>query len=83
MLLPLEHLYVPDDHRTCREFDFPVVLSGHDHHRVDETVAGTRLLKVMQRDGIQWNSMKFNGIQWNSMEFNGKPRTGFSGVRSI
>jgi hypothetical protein len=43
--LPLQHLYVPDDHKTCREFDFPVVLSGHDHHRVDEVVEGTRLLK--------------------------------------
>jgi len=27
-VLPLQHLYVPDDHRTCREFDFPVILSG-------------------------------------------------------
>jgi len=45
MVLPLQHLYVPDDHRTCREFDFPVILSGHDHHRVDEVVEGTRLLK--------------------------------------
>ena len=43
--LPLQHLYVPDDHKTCREFDFPVILSGHDHHRVDEVVEGTRLLK--------------------------------------
>jgi 2',3'-cyclic-nucleotide 2'-phosphodiesterase (5'-nucleotidase family) len=30
-VLPLEHLYVPDDHKTCMMFDFPVVLSGHDH----------------------------------------------------
>lgn len=45
LVLPLQHTYVPDDHRTCREFDFPVVLSGHDHHRVDEVVEGTRLLK--------------------------------------
>ena len=45
MILPLQHLYVPDDHKTCREFDFPIVLSGHDHHRVDEVVTGTRLLK--------------------------------------
>ena len=43
--LSTKHLYVPDDHKTCREFDFPVVLSGHDHHRVDEVVEGTRLLK--------------------------------------
>jgi hypothetical protein len=45
LILPLQHMYVPDDHRTCREFDFPVVMSGHDHHRVDEVVEGTRLLK--------------------------------------
>jgi 2',3'-cyclic-nucleotide 2'-phosphodiesterase (5'-nucleotidase family) len=45
MVLPLEHLYVPENHRTCREFDFPVILSGHDHHRVDEIVEGTRLIK--------------------------------------
>ena len=45
VVLPLEHLYVPDDHVTCKNYDFPVVLSGHDHHRVDEVVDGTRLLK--------------------------------------
>lgn len=45
MVIPLQHMYVPDDHKTCRDFDFPVVLSGHDHHRVDEVVEGTRLLK--------------------------------------
>jgi len=44
-ILPLQHLYVPDDHVTCKNFDFPVILSGHDHHRVDEVVEGTRLLK--------------------------------------
>lgn len=45
VVIPLQHTYVPDDHRTCRELDFPIVLSGHDHHRVDEVVDGTRLLK--------------------------------------
>ena len=45
LVVPLQHTYVPDDHRTCREFDVPVILSGHDHHRVDEVVDGTRLLK--------------------------------------
>lgn len=45
LVVPLQHLYVPDDHKTCREFDFPVILSGHDHHRVDEVVAGSRLIK--------------------------------------
>ena len=45
LVVPLQHTYVPDDHRTCREFDVPVILSGHDHHKVDEVVDGTRLLK--------------------------------------
>jgi 2',3'-cyclic-nucleotide 2'-phosphodiesterase (5'-nucleotidase family) len=45
LVIPLQHMYVPDDHKTCRMFDFPVILSGHDHHRVDEHVEGTRLLK--------------------------------------
>lgn len=45
LVIPLQHMYVPDDHKTCRMFDFPVILSGHDHHRVDETIEGTRLLK--------------------------------------
>jgi hypothetical protein len=44
-IIPLQHLYVPDDHVTCKNFDFPVILSGHDHHKVDEVVEGTRLLK--------------------------------------
>ena len=45
MVLPLCHLYEYQDERTCREFDFPVVFSGHDHHRVDRVIDGTRLLK--------------------------------------
>ena len=45
LVLPLQHLYVLDNRRTCREFDFPVILGVHDHHRVDETVEGTRPLK--------------------------------------
>jgi 2',3'-cyclic-nucleotide 2'-phosphodiesterase (5'-nucleotidase family) len=45
VVVPLEHLYVPDDHITCEQFDFPVILSGHDHHKVDEMVSGTRLIK--------------------------------------
>jgi len=44
-VVPLQHFYVPDDRITCREFDVRVVLSGHDHHRVDEVCEGTRLIK--------------------------------------
>lgn len=45
LVLPLEHLYIPENIKTCQEFDFPVILSGHDHHRVDQTIHGTRLIK--------------------------------------
>ena len=48
LVVPLCHLYEFQDERTCREFDFPLVLSGHDHHVVDRVVAGTRLLKPGQ-----------------------------------
>jgi len=48
LVVPLCHLYEPQDERTCREFDFPVILSGHDHHRVDRIVNGTRILKPGQ-----------------------------------
>ena len=29
VVIPLQHTYVPDDHKTCRMYDFPVLLSGH------------------------------------------------------
>ena len=45
MVLPLCHLYEIQDERTCNEFEFPVIMSGHDHHRVDRMINGTRLLK--------------------------------------
>mmetsp|Transcript_105776 Transcript_105776/g.305993 ORF Transcript_105776/g.305993 Transcript_105776/m.305993 type:complete len:683 (-) Transcript_105776:87-2135(-) len=45
-IIPMQHTYVPDDHKTCEMFDdLPVLLSGHDHHKVDEVIHGTRLLK--------------------------------------
>jgi len=45
LVLPLQHLYEIQDQKTCEQFDFPVVLSGHDHHLVDKEINGTRLLK--------------------------------------
>ena len=45
LVVPLCHLYESQDEKTCRNFDFPVILSGHDHHIVDRFVDGTRLLK--------------------------------------
>ena len=40
LVIPLCHLYEPQDERTAREFDFPVILSGHDHHVVDKVGSG-------------------------------------------
>lgn len=40
------HLYVPEDEVTCQRFDFPLILSGHDHHVVDSLINKTRLLKA-------------------------------------
>lgn len=45
MVIPLEHMYVPENVKTCENFDFPVILSGHDHHRVDQRINNTRLIK--------------------------------------
>lgn len=46
LVVPLCHFYEPQDEITCRDFEFPLVLSGHDHHKVDRVIAGTRLVKA-------------------------------------
>ena len=45
LVLPLCHLYEDQDEKTARDFDFPLILSGHDHHIVDKVVEGTRIIK--------------------------------------
>jgi 2',3'-cyclic-nucleotide 2'-phosphodiesterase (5'-nucleotidase family) len=62
LVLPLEHLYMHENEKTCREFDFPVILSGHDHHRVDEIIEGTRLIKP----GMDGNYATVLEIVWDS-----------------
>jgi 2',3'-cyclic-nucleotide 2'-phosphodiesterase (5'-nucleotidase family) len=69
LVVPLQHLYIPDDHKTCENFDFPVVLSGHDHHRVDEVVCGTRLIKP----GMNGDYASVVEISWSSKD-NAKPK---------
>ena len=64
MVLPLCHLYEYQDEKTCREFDFPVILSGHDHHRVDRVVNGTRILKP----GMDANHAIILDLIWESSE---------------
>jgi len=66
-ILPLQHTYVPDDQKTCSMFDFPVVLSGHDHHRVDEIVDGTRLLKP----GLDAVYATMLDLSWENCEADG------------
>lgn len=64
IVIPLCHLYEPQDERTCREFDFPVILSGHDHHVVDKTVNGTRLLKP----GLDARQAFMVDVTWTTQE---------------
>ena len=45
LILPICHLYEAQDERTAAEFDFPLILGGHDHHAVDRLRHGTRILK--------------------------------------
>ena len=45
-VVPLTHQYVPQDTVTCnKDFGFPFILGGHDHHVVMEEINGTMLLK--------------------------------------
>jgi len=62
VVIPLCHLYEPQDERTCKDFDFPLILSGHDHHVVDRVVAGTRLLKA----GIDGHNAVMVDVTWSS-----------------
>ena len=69
MVLPLCHLYEIQDERTCNEFDFPVIMSGHDHHRVDRMVNGTRLLKP----GMDAHYAIVMDLIWKSKSCDGTP----------
>ena len=69
MVLPLCHLYEFQDERTCAELDVPVVLSGHDHHRVDRMVEGTRLLKP----GMDAHAAVILDLIWDTAESDNTP----------
>ncbi|KAL0485283.1 calcium-binding protein [Acrasis kona] len=62
LVIPLCHLYVPQDRVTCELFDLPLILSGHDHHVVDEVHHGTRLLKA----GADGNKAVVVNISWDN-----------------
>ena len=59
LVLPLCHLYEFQDEMTCQNFDFPVILSGHDHHVVDRHVNGTRLLGLRSQAPCIWDALCF------------------------
>ena len=69
LVVPLQHLYVNDDERTCREFDFPVILSGHDHHKVKEEISGSFLIKP----GMNGDYATVLEISWDDTDTD-KPR---------
>jgi len=62
VVVPLCHLYEPQDVRTAKEFDLPLILSGHDHHVVDRSVDGTRILKP----GLDGHKAWMIDITWPS-----------------
>ena len=49
LVVPLEHLYVHENEKTCQLYkedgSIPLILSGHDHHRIDTIIEKTRLIK--------------------------------------
>lgn len=70
VVIPLCHLYEPQDERTCKEFDFPLILSGHDHHVVDRTVDDTRLLKP----GLDAHKAWMIDVYWPSAASGKRPK---------
>ena len=64
LVIPLQHLYVNDDMKTCKEFDFPVILSGHDHHKVKEVIDGSYLIKP----GMNGDYATVLEIEWDDIE---------------
>eukprot|EP00931_Biecheleriopsis_adriatica_P064852 TRINITY_DN39534_c0_g1_i1.p1 TRINITY_DN39534_c0_g1~~TRINITY_DN39534_c0_g1_i1.p1 ORF type:complete len:619 (+),score=82.11 TRINITY_DN39534_c0_g1_i1:71-1927(+) len=76
LVVPLQHLYEKEDMRTCQEFDFPLILSGHDHHKVDKEVNGTRLLKP----GLDGHYATVLDITWDSQN-NSSPTFAWEFVR--
>ena len=69
VVLPLCHLYEFQDEKTCAQLDVPVVLSGHDHHRVDRMVEGTRLLKP----GMDAHYAVILDLTWDSAQADSTP----------
>ena len=64
------HHHNQQDLVTCKEFDFPVVLSGHDHHTVNEVHDDTLLLKGREgKEGKKGKEGKEGIFFWKSTYF--------------
>lgn len=62
LVLPLCHLYEAQDERTAADFDFPLILGGHDHHPVNRLINETLLLKP----GSDAHFARVVDIRWTS-----------------
>jgi hypothetical protein len=69
MILPLCHLYEAQDERTAAEFNFPLVLGGHDHHVVNRVMNGTLVLKP----GSDAHFANIVDIRWNTARGDDSP----------
>lgn len=74
LVIPLEHMYVPENIKTTEIYkdcqSIPLVLSGHDHHRIDQKINNTRLIKPGM-DGVHAAVVE---IIYNQNETGSKPK---------
>ena len=87
LVVPLEHMYVPENTKTCEIYNdcgsVPLILSGHDHHQIDEMICNTRLIKPGQ-DAVHAAVIEiiFDHNNDNSSKPNTKPLIRSSFVRT-
>ena len=48
LVLPMMHQYISEDKVTCSKRLVPLILGGHDHHEITETIEETLVLKAGQ-----------------------------------
>ena len=63
-ILPLTHQSMPEDRTFCQTFGgarFPIVLGGHDHIPMDETIDGARVFKT----GMDAHHVGIIDIRWS------------------
>jgi 2',3'-cyclic-nucleotide 2'-phosphodiesterase (5'-nucleotidase family) len=85
LVIPLEHMYVHENTKTTEIYkddrSIPLILSGHDHHRIDQVINNTRLIKpgmdgvtaavieiVFDRDNNQNPKIRSSFVETNTFE---------------